>query len=138
MHHPGMARDVRHGGEPDQPVESVVVGRDPARGLVGVVGLALPIVFHPLGVLVDRRVARSLQYDFVARATDASEETVGIHQVQAIERRVHDLVGRQEVLDRRDTQQQHCRRPESEREPLPARVRRPLSRAIGPLDPTGG
>src|SRR5262252_8244259 len=65
MQGPGVMGGGRHGGEPDLPVDAILVGSHDARPARDIPGLALELVGAPRGVLRDRRLVGALEDDLV-------------------------------------------------------------------------
>src|SRR5712692_852984 len=79
---PGITARRRHRGEPDLPIDPIVIGRDDAGTPERIPRLALELVGLPEGGPGDRRVVRPLEDDLGTLATDAAECAVGIHEIQ--------------------------------------------------------
>ena len=91
-------RRGRHRGEPDLPVEPVVVGRDhagrPRPDRRARIGRRTPARRFARRA----RIGRSLEDDLAAFSADRAECAVGVHQVHRAEGRVHALLAGEQVL----------------------------------------
>src|SRR5262245_8420231 len=67
-----------HRGEPEQPVETIMVGAHPAGAARRILGLAFPLVGAPLRRGRDLLVGRSLEDQLIAFATNGTERAVGV------------------------------------------------------------
>src|SRR5262245_18418254 len=99
---PWVLGRVLERGEPDQPVDAVVIGRNHAGTSVHVARLALELVFPPRD-----RVAAPLEDQLVAHLADAPEGAIGVHEVEPVEGGVHDLARAQQIGHREEAQESY-------------------------------
>mmetsp|Transcript_38453 Transcript_38453/g.96336 ORF Transcript_38453/g.96336 Transcript_38453/m.96336 type:complete len:282 (-) Transcript_38453:637-1482(-) len=97
---PGVTLRLPEASEPHEPVESVVIWRDPGRGAVHIARLHFELVVYPVLLVIARAVeATPLNHHFVSLLGDRSECAVGVDKTQRREGRVHDLTLRLQVSD---------------------------------------
>src|SRR2546423_14615251 len=82
MQRPWIFRRRGHRGEPDLPVDSLLIGSNDRRPAIGIAGLGFEFVFLPLGLGGNVFIDCSFKKYFVALAADGSRSYVGGYPIE--------------------------------------------------------